>query len=133
MKAMKFRVENEQHSKAIQEALFGLGYHWNSYMNHMDQNVMNTSSEFLYCYEDGRITCGFEVDWFKSHTNEEHQLVNGETVPVAHVKAPPIGLRPRRVVATFRMKEILEAMKRYSEAEKAIPKEWVEELGELCE
>jgi hypothetical protein len=44
---------------------------------------------------------------------------------------PPLGLRPRFIVAKLRIQEILEAMQRYVEADKAIPDEWRTELIEL--
>ena len=47
---------------------------------------------------------------------------------------PPLGLIPREIYAiqvnTERMAMIIEAMKRYSEADKPIPLEWIEELEE---
>lgn len=43
---------------------------------------------------------------------------------------PPLGLKPQKIWVEERIKEILEAMARYNEAGKAIPREWLEELGE---
>ncbi len=43
-------------------------------------------------------------------------------------KKPPIGLRPKSVVARDRVVEILDAMKRYVEAGKGVPDDWREEL-----
>lgn len=48
-------------------------------------------------------------------------------------KAPPVGLRPRFIVAELRAREIVAAMERYAEAKKPIPEEWREELNELNE
>lgn len=46
---------------------------------------------------------------------------------------PPLGLRPREIAeAAFRqerVKEIVEAMSRYTEAGKDIPAEWISELA----
>ncbi|BDD79631.1 hypothetical protein [Burkholderia phage FLC9] len=44
---------------------------------------------------------------------------------------PPLGLRPRFIVAEERAREITAAMSRYFDADKEIPKEWHEELDEL--
>jgi len=44
---------------------------------------------------------------------------------------PPIGLRPRWIVQSLRIREILEAIDRYVSAGKPIPKEWSDELNEL--
>lgn len=43
-------------------------------------------------------------------------------------EAPPIGLRPRKLVEQMRTAEICEAMIRYSNAGKDVPKEWLDEL-----
>ena len=42
---------------------------------------------------------------------------------------PPLGLRPAWIVAHFRVVEILDAMRRYSEVGKQIPDKWIVELG----
>ena len=44
---------------------------------------------------------------------------------------PPLGLTPRYIWNTKRMADILDAMKRYSDAQKSIPACWVLELREL--
>ena len=41
----------------------------------------------------------------------------------------PIGLRPKAIVDALRIKEILEAMVRYSDDGKQIPQEWLDELS----
>lgn len=50
---------------------------------------------------------------------------------------PPLGIPPRNIAEhgfnVFRMGEILGAMSRYSEAQKPIPIEWVNELSERIE
>jgi hypothetical protein len=47
------------------------------------------------------------------------------------VEVPPLGLRPRFIVAEERAKEIVVAMERYYDANKEIPIEWHDELEEL--
>ena len=44
---------------------------------------------------------------------------------------PPIGLRPRFIYEEHRIEEIEEAMGRYRDAGKTVPKEWTEEHNEL--
>ena len=44
------------------------------------------------------------------------------------VSRPPLGLRPRFIVESQRIQEILEACARYSSAKYAIPQEWLDEL-----
>ena len=44
-------------------------------------------------------------------------------------KEPPLGLRPKYIVATLRVIEIAEAVLRYAHAQKEIPDEWIYELG----
>lgn len=46
-------------------------------------------------------------------------------------KKPPIGLKPRFIVVEERLKDIVSAMVRFSEANMLIPPEWIEEYNEL--
>lgn len=46
-------------------------------------------------------------------------------------QAPPLGLKPKWIHDAQRIREIFEAMERYSDAEKPIPREWIDELREL--
>ena len=54
-------------------------------------------------------------------------------VPVKYEDKPPIGIKPRYIHDCERMIEILDAMERYSEAQKRIPVEWIDELKDLIE
>lgn len=54
------------------------------------------------------------------------------TKGVEECEKPPLGLKPRWVHDEQRMNAILNAMERFTESNKAIPKEWIAELGELC-
>ena len=56
-----------------------------------------------------------------------------ECAPVCAHKKPPLGLMPKKIYDHKRMVDIFDAMKRYSEAEKVIPIEWIDELRELVE
>lgn len=51
--------------------------------------------------------------------NNEHVKPSGE---------PPVELKPRRKHDSERLKDLIDAIKRYTDAELPIPKEWVEEL-----
>lgn len=57
-----------------------------------------------------------------------------ECAPVCDSKEkhekPPLGLMPRHIHERKRVSDILEAMKRYSDAEKVIPIGWINELEE---
>ena len=44
---------------------------------------------------------------------------------------PPLGLRPKFIVERNRMIEIFEAILRYIDAGKKVPKKWVKELNSL--
>lgn len=50
------------------------------------------------------------------------------TVPI-----PPLGLKPKYIHDKARVKEILDAMERYSYQRFPVPIEWVEELKELID
>ena len=50
--------------------------------------------------------------------------------PMSTIK-PPLGLRPKYIAYSERLKEIHAAMGRYLEAGQVIPVEWVEEFDKL--
>lgn len=54
-----------------------------------------------------------------------------EGVPVRYDEKPPIGIKPRYIYDGERLREILNAMDRYSKASKHIPGEWIDELRDL--
>ena len=71
MKAMKFRVKNEQHSMEIQKCLFELGYSWAynpTTQKHLDE-------PYLFC-GDGQISYGDCASgaFFDSHEYTETTL-----------------------------------------------------------
>lgn len=49
----------------------------------------------------------------------------------AVAEKPPLGLRPRWIVASWRAGEILDAITRYNDVQKEVPQEWRDELEEL--
>jgi hypothetical protein len=142
-KNMKIRATDEQHSKAIQEKLYELGYVWGGSPN--DRSV--TYYGYLYTYDNGIIMhSDFNSGYFDNHKNPEYVLTSygefvdafkyytqPETPPMKEpsTEKPPLGLVPRYVRDTQRLQEILEAMHRYSAAGKVIPKLWSDELAEL--
>lgn len=136
---MKFRVKDEAHSKAIQDALFAEGYRWfgrDGYYATHAKHLFASSSNNTITYADE------DVDYFDNHDNVEHELVDGVIQIVECLPKPthcppmpscqqPIGLRPKCVVDTLRTQEILEAMSRYAAGGKKIPMVWIEELADL--
>lgn len=61
-------------------------------------------------------------------TNDYLYLMGMEEIP----EKPPLGIMPRYVWDKKRRVELSEAMQRYMEANKSIPKEWIDEYNELC-
>ena len=73
-KAMKFRVDNPEHSKAIQEVLFELGYTWDILDNN---NICYLKSPFLFAEAHGAIMhCSDEddLDFYLKDGNTETTL-----------------------------------------------------------
>jgi hypothetical protein len=75
-KDMKFRVENEEHSKQIQEALFKLGYKW----AFGGQEVRYAYYKYLYIHAYGRIYHGCCESEFEDCQYSEYKLINGEII-----------------------------------------------------
>lgn len=69
MKELKFRVYSKEHSKAIQEVLFKLGYSWIGY-----QDIKYTYGSYLYVESDGCIMHGQEKDFFNTDLSKESTL-----------------------------------------------------------
>lgn len=130
LKNMKFRVKDEEHSKSIQDALFAAGYTWAP----GEAEHMYTDAPYLFANVDGYITfLHDDPEYFDNHEYQEYVLLDYEFVlasEVADVAAdkPPMGLRPRYIVAQERAIEIVEAMDRYVRAGKKLPTEWLTEL-----
>jgi hypothetical protein len=61
-------------------------------------------------------------------TNDDKSIVGAP-----ESKIPPLGCRPRFIVAELRARELVSAMERYFDAGKSSPDEWHEELAELNE
>lgn len=135
---MKFYVKNDEHSKEVQDALRKLGYDWEhetykgKYM-FTNQPVLwaNSTTKAIYVsYSEAEIdipedAVACKVDYGCVVYVERHMPTVAEK--------PPIGLRPRKIVAQDRLVEILEAMLRYANEGKVIPDEWDNEYDELRE
>lgn len=70
MKALKFRVHSQEHSKAIQTILFELGYEWNI----SGKNHSFITKPFIYCGEDCSIRFGTTESTFKEYLHKETTL-----------------------------------------------------------
>lgn len=69
----------------------------------------------------------------RNHIKPENVAIKIDTSGLHISKKPPIGLRPRKIVAELRIKEITEAMIRYANDNYIIPPEWITEYNELVE
>lgn len=56
-----------------------------------------------------------------------------QTTNKTAVPKPPLGLKPKYIHDKARVKEILDAMERYSYQRFPVPIEWIEELRELID
>ena len=71
MKEMKFRVHSKEHSKAIQERLFELGYGW---MGYLKKELMCLHEQHLFTDKSGCLTYTNEANYFNGHHAEETTL-----------------------------------------------------------
>lgn len=64
-----------------------------------------------------------------------YELKNGATImyPDKRTTKPPLGVMPRDIWNRKRQKELADAMQRYLEAGKSIPREWIDEYNELSD
>jgi len=146
---MKFRVKSPKHSQEIQEVLFRCGYSWPGAVPGVksSDDVEMTDEPFLFANAETRAityTSAGSEWFFNEHDSEEYVLFEEELVPAYAVEQwelvkrvaplspePPLGLRPRRIVAKERLEEIVAAMQRYTETGKKIPENWISELSEV--
>jgi hypothetical protein len=146
MKAMKFRVYSEDHSKAIQTALFKEGYAWVK----TDKTFRHTDAEYLVAAgfgpDDNCITyVSNDKVFFDEFRADEYILTPQGTFARVedYFKQPettyaplptdpePIGLVPKSIHDSNRLRDIVEAMQRFASADKRIPAEWISELQYL--
>lgn len=121
MQEMKIKINNPEHSEAVQRALFDLGYSWVK-----GKVVQFVDLPFLYTYTDGKVRYGSNGIFFKERHQDEYILTNQGKFVLADAV---IGLRPRIIFMEERAKEILKAMLRYTDAGKEILGEWLSELN----
>lgn len=136
MKAMKFRVKDEQHSKEIQEALFAAGYGWGG---RKTTAVENEEKPFLYAEKDGYILYSDEYSaetFFNRQPNEETVLFMGSFVSanaavrlLAPAEKKPL-VRTRKQFLQERQVELLRAMLADAEEGKMISDDYASELAE---
>lgn len=142
-KAMKFKVNSPEHSKAIQEKLFEMGYKWG---NKIGQTVSFVDQGCLYVNSDGQVLYSADdagtYSWFYRSTGygEEHFLVNDEfvdknywTQPATAPKAVSTPLQSRKEHRIARMFALLQAMQEALADGKKVPQEWAEEFVQLNE
>ena len=118
MKQVKIRCGSKV--KETHDYLVSLGY---EPFGPYDYITKNHTVYSWFGWDDGSIC------WDNKLKNFDEDSPEFEEIFLPTVKAPPIGLRPRAIVDALRIKEILEAMVRYSDDGKYIPQEWVEELA----
>lgn len=70
MKTMKFRVNNSQHSAAIQTKLFELGYMWSM----VSKTPKHMDKPYLFATDKGSITHGDNWSYFKNQGFTEYTL-----------------------------------------------------------
>ena len=81
-KDMKFRVENEEHSKQIQEYLFSIGYKWLGGSVHC---VVNSDVRYLITSHNGIITWINNSNNFNDSVAQEHKLIPHTTYSIEPV------------------------------------------------
>ncbi len=150
---MKLRVTPEQ-SEIVQKIAFECGIYWRcgikEEIKHTDYNtigVFKRKGDYRLWYNislDESVFL-FENDCFagdigqgKDPLSAYDRTLDDFMVPVkgdlkTPKKRPPLGLKPKFIHDEGRAEEILEAIERYTKAEKPIPAEWTEELKGLTD
>ena len=83
-RAMKFRVNNPEHSRVVQQVLFDLGYDWAAGA----KSSFEDNRLYLFAEENGKITCGddprpyivksrpaLDVSWMDPHLYKGEKTV----------------------------------------------------------
>ena len=81
-KNMKFRVENEEHSKQIQEYLFSIGYKW---LGGSVYHVINSDARYFITSYDGNITWINNSNNFNDSVAQEYKLTSHTTYSIEPV------------------------------------------------
>lgn len=74
-----------------------------------------------------------ENDSIEPHKDALARAICDAVAGAERVVKPPLGLRPRFIVAEHRVREIDEAIQRFAEAGWAVPQAWTDERVELVE
>ena len=82
----KFRIENEEHSRKVQEYLFSIGCKWISKVFDKEQSVRNTGSGIIYV-SDNIIFHGFTEGIFMDKSEDEYTLKETTTYSIEAVPA----------------------------------------------
>jgi hypothetical protein len=88
-------------------------------------------------FDSIRVNRRIESDYVTIHFAEWNQLgslINANPEPPEPIENPPIGLRPRSIVAEDRLVEIVNAIVRTvigTNPPQPVPAEWIAELAEL--
>lgn len=123
LKDVKIWFGDPSKTKEAMDYLESMGY--DPKKNNIDKEVPNNYMGGLSGDNEGYITYisgDFSGKNYFDDYKAEEIFLNGK-------KAPPIGLRPKAIVDALRIKEILEAMTRYSDDGQKIPQEWLDELS----
>lgn len=138
MKNIKVKVTPQVRGADILLTMLAAGYKIESLA--IQREIIDNVAVWVFGNDSTLIGClGRDDDDDAPDYYEEHFVVNGQLVTKNYwtqprtpeqkpVERPPLGLRPRRVMLHLRNKEILEAIGRYVEAGKVIPREWLNEL-----
>lgn len=117
MEAMKFRVHNEEHSKAIQKRLFELGYSWSSY----GKTLKFLAQTYLFASDDYTVTYAASHDYFEEDDRKEttldelYSLKKDKTVKL-NSKLTATILEKERVVKVGRQKFTFEKIEELHKA-----------------
>lgn len=121
----KYRITDRVHFRLVEKELMDRGYRWAGSLSPLPESDANGLIG-LYTDSSGILTYSHDETFFNVERIGELE----KSLPLTGVTKPPVGLRPTWVVETNRKNEILEAMRRYSEAGCQIPNAWFEELNQ---
>ncbi len=89
------------------------------------QSIHNNTENKIYSF------CIINNDLRIIDTNSKAHNISDIRIKRSQVSKPPLGLKPINIHHQERYLEILEAIKRYVEAFKEVPKEWIAEMETL--
>lgn len=111
----KFRIENEEHSRKVQEYLFSIGCKWVKYK---DTVVRSLSTPYLYAI-DSVIYNGYYEETFAEELSQEYTLKETTTYSVEAVPTPIPKIETIEILGKHYSKEDVEkAFSKLQEIEK---------------